>query len=87
MPSIFNNLPLDQLFLSMSNEIGGGILMGWYFIYVQEKSKTLWVSVLIHAILDYTVSGIGILIAIRMFLYLFLKSKQGGLRSKNQYQE
>lgn len=78
MPSILNNLSLVQLLLSMSNEIGGGILMGWYFIYIQEKSKTLWIPVLIHAILDYTVSGIGILTAVGTILYFLFKSKREG---------
>lgn len=78
MPSILNNSSIGQLLLSMSNEIGGGILMGWYFIYIQEKSKTLWIPILVHAILDYTVGGIGILTAIGTFLYFFFKSKQEG---------
>ncbi|NMF07782.1 CPBP family intramembrane glutamic endopeptidase [Clostridium beijerinckii] len=76
MPSILNNSSIGQLLLSMSNEIGSGILMGWYFIYIQEKSKTLWIPILIHAILDYTVGGIGSITAIGMFFYFLFKSKQ-----------
>lgn len=76
MPSILNNSSLVQPLLSMSNGIGGGILMGWYFIYLQEKSKTLWIPILVHAILDYSVGGIGILISIGTFLYFLFKSKQ-----------
>lgn len=76
MPYILNNSTIGQLLLSMSNEIVGGILMGWYFIFIQEKSKTLWIPILIHAILDYTVCGIGIITAIGTFLYFLIKSKQ-----------
>lgn len=80
MPSILNNSSIGQLLLSMSDEIGGGILMGWYFIYIQEKSKTLWIPILIHAILDYTVGGIGIFTAIGTFLYFFFKPRQEGYK-------
>lgn len=76
MPSILNNSSIGQFLLSMSNEIGSGILMGWYFIYIQEKSKTLWIPILIHAILDYTVGEIGSITAIGMFFYFLFKSKQ-----------
>lgn len=80
MPSILNNFSVVQLLLLMSNGIGGGILMGWYFIYIQEKSKTLWIPILVHAILDYTVGAIGILTAMGTFLYFLFKAKQEGYK-------
>ena len=76
MPSIIHNADIGKYLLSMCNEIGGGIVFGWYFIYLQEKSKTLWIPILIHAILDYTVGVIGTFTAIGILVYFWVKSKQ-----------
>ena len=78
LPSLLNGPgkgQLLQLLAGMRNEIGGGIVSGWYFIYLQEKSKTLWIPILIHAILDYSFGYIGIYIAIGAFFYFMFKSK------------
>lgn len=75
LPSIISNASLSQLILSMCGQIGGGIFMGWYFIFLLEKSKTLWIPTLVHAILDYTIGYIGIIVAIIIFFYFLLKSK------------
>lgn len=75
LPSIIHNVGIGELLLSMCDQIGGGIIMGWCFIYIQEKSKTLWIPILIHAILDYTVGSVGTFIAIGAFIYFRLKSK------------
>lgn len=76
MPTIISNADSNQFLLSMCSEIGGGIIAGWYFIYLLEKSNTLWVPILVHAILDYSVGPIGIIAAIVIFVHLLLKSKQ-----------
>lgn len=67
LPTIISNGNLFQLILSMFSQIGGGILMGWFFIFLLEKSKSLWIPTLVHAILDYTVGFIGIIVAIITF--------------------
>lgn len=75
LPSILTNAGIGHLLLSMCYEIGGGVVSGWYFIYIQEKSGSLWIPVLIHAILDYSVSYIGVFVAVITFAYFILKSK------------
>lgn len=77
LPAVIWDYSMIQLLIVICSQIGGGILMGWYFIYLQEKSKTLWIPVLVHAILDYTVGGIGIITAIFVFAYFFLNSRRG----------
>lgn len=75
LPSLLNNLDTSQFLSGMCSEIGGGIAMGCYFIYLQEKSKTLWIPILIHAILDYSFGYIGVYIAIGAFFYFMFKAK------------
>lgn len=75
LPTIISNGDLSQLILSMFSEIGGGLLMGWYFIFLLEKSKSLWIPTLVHAILDYTVGYIGIIVAMITFFYFLMKSR------------
>lgn len=75
LPSVLNNAYIGRFLLSMNNEVIGGIVMGWYFIYLQEKSETLWIPILVHAILDYSIGYIGAFTAIGTFVYFILKSK------------
>lgn len=75
LPSILTNADLLQLLWAMASTIGGGILSGWYFIILQERSKTIWIPVLVHAILDYTVGIIGLLVAIITLIYFLEKTK------------
>lgn len=76
IPSIQSNKDVIQMLFAMRNEVFGGILSGWYFIYLQEKSKTLWFPVLIHALLDYSYSFFGAVVAVIAFIYLRMKSKR-----------
>lgn len=76
LPSVVSHASIIHLLLSMSKEIGGGIICGWYFIYLQEESNTLWIPILVHAILDYTIGFIGIFTAIIIFIYFILKSRR-----------
>ncbi|BCN30411.1 CPBP family intramembrane glutamic endopeptidase [Anaeromicropila herbilytica] len=75
LPSIVSNANLPQFILSICSEIGGGILIGWYYIYLLEKSKSLWIPTLVHAIIDYSVSYIGTIVAIIIFFYFLKKSR------------
>lgn len=76
LPSIISNADASQFLLAMASEVGGGVLIGWFFIVLQEKSKTLWVPILVHAILDYTVGIIGLLVAVITFVYFLEKAKK-----------
>ncbi len=78
IPSIQSNKGIIQMLFAMRVEVFGGILIGWYFIYLQEKSKTLWYPVLIHAILDYSISFFGVLVAVIAFIHLRMESKKLG---------
>ncbi|BCJ99288.1 hypothetical protein bsdcttw_23290 [Anaerocolumna chitinilytica] len=69
------NADVFQLLLAMVSEVGGGVLIGWYFIVLQERSKTIWIPVLIHAILDYTVGIIGVVVAAVTLIYFLDKTK------------
>lgn len=72
LPSIIDN---SNIFKGMLYEIGGGILSGWYFIFIQEKSGTLWIPILIHALLDYSYMFFGPLVAIVTLIYYIKLSK------------
>ncbi len=75
LPSVMANADVFQLLLAMVSEVGGGVLIGWYFIVLQERSKTIWIPVLIHAILDYTVGIIGVVVAAVTLIYFLDKTK------------
>ncbi len=81
LPSIQSNKDIIQILFAMRVEVFGGILSGWYFIYLKEKSKTLWFPVLIHALLDYSFSFLGVLVAVSAFIHLKIKSKKYKLNS------
>lgn len=81
LPSIQSNKDIIQMLFAMRIEVFGGILSGWYFIYLQEKSKTLWFPVLIHALLDYSYSFLGALVAVMAFIHLIMKSKKCKINS------
>lgn len=76
LPTLQYNFNIHQFLILALSKIGMGITMGWYFIYLQEKSKTLWVPILVHAILDYSVGCIGFVTSIGMFAYFLLKSRK-----------
>lgn len=60
----------------MLSEMGGGIASGYYFIYLLDKSKSLFIPIFVHAILNYTVGYIGILTAIGAGVYLFILDRK-----------
>lgn len=43
----------SAIIMGAVSELGGGILAGGYFIFLYEISGTIFLPVLIHAILDY----------------------------------
>jgi membrane protease YdiL (CAAX protease family) len=72
LPGLLSGDSINQLGISMLSEAGPGIVMGYYFIYLQEKSSSLFIPIFIHAILDYTIGFIGIFTAIGTGIYLFI---------------
>lgn len=75
LPGILANKSILEIAVAMLSELMGGIVFGYYFIYLQEKSNSLLVPIFIHAILDYGAGFLSMIPAIGTFIYLFSKSK------------
>ena len=75
LPGILAGDSLRRIVFSMINEIGGGIIMGYYFIYLLEKSKSLYIPIFVHAISNYSRCGIGIITMIGAGIYLYIADK------------
>jgi membrane protease YdiL (CAAX protease family) len=73
LASILTNASAGDIMINMLSQIVGGVFAGWFFIYLQEKSKTLLVPILIHAILNYTIGYLGAVITVAVFLYYRIK--------------
>lgn len=71
LPGLLVGEGLGQIGIGMLSKIGGGIAVGYYYIYLLEKSKSLFIPVFVHSILDYSVGSIGIITAIGTGVYLF----------------
>ena len=76
LPGLLAGDVLGQIGIRMLSEIGGGIATGYYFIYLLEKSKSLFIPVFVHSILDYSVGSIGIVAAIGTGVYLFILDRR-----------
>ena len=75
-PAIASNADIKQLIILMiSNIFSTKLLIAWYLIYLQEKSKTLWIPILVHAIIDYSGGIIGVIIVLLTWVYYLIKSK------------
>lgn len=46
LPGLLAGHDLGQIVLEMLNEIGGGIVVGFFFIYLMEKSSVIITSIL-----------------------------------------
>lgn len=75
VPSILANATLIEFALTCLSELGGGVLSAVLFVYLLEKSETLWVPILIHAISDYSVGYTGAIVTILCCVYLASTSK------------
>lgn len=80
LPGLAAGEPLSAIGLNMVSQMGFGIAAGYYFIYLMEKSDTLLVPILVHAILNYTVGPIGVITAFGTGVYFM--SKQSSLNRK-----
>lgn len=72
MPAILQRSTLLDMLLNMVNYIGGGIVMGYLFIYLQEKSETILIPILLHANLDYSVGHMGSVLFIIIIIFFKL---------------
>lgn len=76
LPSILASKSIYELMISMVSELGGGILVGFIFISIMEKSRTILVPILIHALLDYSYGPWGLIVLILTIIYLNKKESQ-----------
>lgn len=76
LPGIVAGKGLAGIAASMLNEIGSGIIMGYYFIYILEKSKSLYIPILVHTILNYSIGVIAIIPIIGTWVYLYKADKK-----------
>lgn len=53
MPAILNNYSTIELFNAILSELGGGIVIGAFFVWMYKKTNSLIVPILIHALIDY----------------------------------
>lgn len=76
MHGILPGLLVRNIIGQMLSWIGGGIAIGYYFIYLLEKSKSIFIPVFVHAILNYSVGYIGFFTAVCTAIYLFVTDKK-----------
>lgn len=76
VPALVGDLSLSRLIVAILSSIGGGIVSGLLFIYLEEKSKTLFVPILVHALLDYSYKMWGLVIAIAICVFYVIKGKK-----------
>lgn len=90
LPGLVAGEQLGEIGLNMISQLGFGIAAGYYFIYIMEKSASLFVPVLVHAILNYTVGPIGIITAVGTGLYLILhqlKNDKKAVQNKDDHRD
>lgn len=75
-PIILGQLSLISGIIEIASNIGGGIVSGYLFIYLEEKSQTLFVPILVHAVLDYSYKLWGVFITICLCIHFFTKEKR-----------
>ncbi|MCF0146850.1 MAG: CPBP family intramembrane metalloprotease [Clostridium sp.] len=76
LPSIMSESNISTMIKDMLSQIGGGILGGYIFILYFEKSNTILIPILIHALLDYSYSILGPLVAIIVLVYLIIVNRR-----------
>ncbi|CEN78343.1 CPBP family intramembrane glutamic endopeptidase [Paraclostridium sordellii] len=76
LPSVLAESSVLVMIKDMFNQLGGGILSGYIFILYLEKSNSIFVPILIHALLDYSYGILGIVISIIVLAYLLITSKR-----------
>ncbi len=82
LPGIMNHLSYAHILFNMLSHIGGGILMGYFFIYLMEKSESIFVPILIHALLDYSVGSWGVVIGLSVVFYYVYRDRNIEMKKK-----
>lgn len=80
VPSVLNGDGFGEMFLSMFSYLGFGLIGGVLFIFLLEMSGTIFVPVLIHAVMDFAPDPlvyIGTLVGTVVWL-IFAKTKKSG---------
>ncbi|MBQ8781963.1 MAG: CPBP family intramembrane metalloprotease [Oscillospiraceae bacterium] len=78
VPSVLNGNGLGEMFSSMFSYLGFGLIGGLLFIFLLEMSGTIFVPILIHAIMDFAPDPlvyIGTLVGTVLWL-IFVKIKK-----------
>ena len=76
LPIIHGQLSLEKAMIAILSTIGGGIVSGYFFIYLEERGRTLLVPILVHALMDYSYEWCGGAIAICVCTYFFVSHKR-----------
>ncbi|WP_027626352.1 CPBP family intramembrane glutamic endopeptidase [Clostridium lundense] len=74
-PSIISESNILIMIKDMFNQVGGGLVSGFIFILYLEKSGSIFVPILIHALLDYSYNILGLLVAGVVLGYLFIANR------------
>ena len=69
LPGILAGLSVQSILVNMLSEIGGGVVGGGLFILLLEFSESLFVPIMVHALLDYAKMW-GLWLTIATFGYL-----------------
>lgn len=80
VPSVLNGDGFGEMFSSMFSYLGFGLIGGLLFIFLFEMSGTIFVPILIHAIMDFAPDPlvyIGTLVVTVVWL-IFAKTKKSG---------
>lgn len=73
LPTILQGYSMGDLINSMSSQIGGGVIGGFIFVFYLEFSGSIYVPILVHALIDYSYDIGGLLAAVATALYLLVK--------------
>ena len=83
LPSILANKSALELLFAMVSQVGGGIIVGFIFISIMEKSQSIFVAILIHALMDYSYGSWGLIVLVLTFIYLYSNGKQSTKEATN----
>lgn len=75
LPSVMAGEGMGFLLREMFNNIGFGIMASFIFVYYLDKGKSIFVPVMVHALLDYSYGAWGIIVAVIIFGFLFVSNR------------
>lgn len=82
LPSVISEFSISIMVKDMFNQVGGGILSSLIFILYLEKGDSIFIPILIHALLDYSYGVLGMLIAIIVLVYLLIINRKNKVTNK-----